>query len=63
MENDKTNSYIDYIDRFAEKYHHKNDEYWKDLEKFLDYVLDEFFLPSGERWRWEVGEFKYSSFL
>ena len=59
MENDKTNSYIDYRDRFAEKYHHKNDEYWKDLEKFLDYVLDEFFLPSGERWRWEVGEFKY----
>ena len=59
MEENKSNSYIEYIDMFAEKYSHKNNDDWKDLEEYFDYVLNDYFLPNGEHVRQEVWDFKY----
>lgn len=55
----KENSFIDYIDTFAEEYNHKEYNGWKELEEYFDYTLNRCFLPNGEHFKEEVWEFKY----
>lgn len=59
MEENKSNSYIEYIDGYADEYNYKECNDWKDLEKYFDYVLNDYFLPNGERLRQEVWSFKH----
>ena len=55
----KFNKYLKNIDESSKEYNYKIQEGWKDLEKYFDYVLNDYFLPNGEHVRQEVWDFKY----
>ena len=57
----KFNKYLKNIDESSKEYNYKIQEGWKDLEKYFDYVLNDYFLPNGEHVRQEVWDFNIGS--